>query len=144
VAGSGSPRVTRRRLLAGAAGGVGGLVLFGVLPILESLAARATGAVELTQARFARLVGTDFRVARGPGRTATVRLVSVRPIAPVGPRPIGEGFSLIFSGGHSQAFGQDSYKIAHPSLGRFEMFLVPVGPDGPDQRYEAVFNRLWR
>jgi hypothetical protein len=139
-----SPRVTRRRLLAGAAGGIGGLAVFGLLPILEGLATRTAGAAELTQARFARLMGTTFQVGIAQGRAVTIRLISVRSLAAMGPRPTGEGFSLIFSGSHTDVFGQDGYAVAHPSLGRFDMFLVPVGPTGPDQHYEAVFNRLWK
>jgi hypothetical protein len=136
--------VSRRRLLAGVAGGVAGLTVFGLLPTLEGLAGKAFGTPELSQATFARLVGTAFRVAVAQGRTAAIQLISVRPLAAHGPKPTGEGFSLLFSGSKSELFGQDNFKVGHPRLGSFEMFLVPVGPTGPDQRYEAVFNRLWK
>jgi len=111
---------------------------------LESLSARVLGATELNQATFAKLVGTTFRVSAVPGRATAIRLRSIRPLAAHGTTPTGEGFSLIFSGSRSDAFGQDSYKVDHSSLGRFEIFLVPVGLPESDQRYEAVFNRLWK
>lgn len=139
-----SSKVTRRRLLAGVAGGIGGLAVFGLLPALEGLAGKALGTAELNRATFAGLVGTAFRVSADQGRTATLALLSVRPLAVHGPAPTGEGFSLLFSGTLFEKFGQGTYTVGHHSLGRFAMFLVPVGPAGPDQRYEAVFNRLWK
>jgi hypothetical protein len=141
--------VTRRRLLAGFAGGVGGLAVFGLLPALESLTGKPRAAVELTEGTFTRLVGTSFRVGVAADRAVTLKLISVRPLAarsglPTSPAPTGEGFAPLFSGSLSEGFGQGTYTVDHRSMGRFEMFLVPVGPAGPDQRYEAVFNRLWR
>jgi hypothetical protein len=135
--------VTRRHVLAAVAG-AGGLAAFGLLPVLESVLGRSLGTVELTRATFARLVGSGFQVEVAAGRTAAIRLLSIRELAAHGPAPTGEGFSLIFSGGRSDAFGQDSYRVLHSKLGTFSMFLVPVGPAGADQRYEAVFNRLWK
>jgi uncharacterized protein DUF6916 len=144
VADSAASGVTRRRLLAGAVGGIGGLAVFGLFPVLESLAAKVLGASELNQATFARLVGTAFRVSTAPGRAAAIKLLSVRPLTAHGTTPTGEGFSLIFSGSRSDVFGQDNYTVDHSKLGTFAMFIVPVGLPGSDQRYEAVFNRLWK
>jgi hypothetical protein len=144
-----SGAVTRRHLLAGGAGVIGGLALFGLLPVLEGVIGKTIGAAELTQGTFARLVGTSFRVNVAADRAATLRLISVRPLTVrggprPGPVPTGEGFAPLFSGSLSESFGQGTYTLRHRTLGRFAMFLVPVGPAGPDQRYEAVFNRLWK
>ena len=137
-------RVTRRHVLAAVAG-AGGLAALGLLPILGSLVGRNLSAAELTQTRFAALLGTTFKVGLTRGHAASIRLAEVRPIMPVGvPMVSGEGFSLHFSGSDSQRFGQDTYQMTHPTLGKFEVFLVPVGPAGVDQQYEAVFNRLWK
>jgi hypothetical protein len=35
---------------------------------------------------------------------------------------------------------QQIYQVEHPTLGSFELFLVPVGPDEQGMCYEAVFN----
>ena len=32
--------------------------------------------------------------------------------------------------------------IEHPSLGRFDLFVVPVGRDVKGQDYQAVVNRI--
>lgn len=54
----------------------------------------------------------------------------------------GECFSLLFRGG-GYAFGQDTYALVHPSLGTFQLFLVPVGTDqNGAQGYLATINRL--
>jgi hypothetical protein len=34
---------------------------------------------------------------------------------------------------------QATYPVEHDELGRMEIFLVPIGPDGSGMRYEAVF-----
>ena len=125
--------------------GAGGLAAFGLLPILGSLVGRSISAAELTQARFAALLGTSFKVGLAHGHAASIRLADVKPIMPVGvPVVSGEGFTLHFTGSYSQRFGQDTYQVTHPTLGKFEVFLVPVGPTGADRQYEAVFNRLWK
>ncbi len=54
----------------------------------------------------------------------------------------GECFSLLFRGG-SRELRQDSYTLAHPSLGTFQLLLVPVGTDEYGaQGYLATINRL--
>ena len=136
--------VTRRHVLAAVAG-AGGLAAFGLLPSLGSLVGRSLSAAELTQVRFAALLGTTFKVRLTQAHAASIRLAEVRPIKPVGvPVVSGEGFSLHFTGSGSRRFGQDTYEVAHPTLGKFSVFLVPVGPTAADQQYEAVFNRLWK
>ncbi|HWY78167.1 MAG TPA: hypothetical protein VN281_21305, partial [Verrucomicrobiae bacterium] len=53
-----------------------------------------------------------------------------------------ERFSLLFSGPLNRTLLQGSYIFEHLGIGRFEMFIVPVGPDSTNPRYyEAVFNR---
>ena len=55
----------------------------------------------------------------------------------------GECFSLMFRGGGGPALTQNTYTIDHPSLGTFQLFLVPVGSDDNGaQGYLATINRL--
>jgi hypothetical protein len=82
----------------------------------------------LTIGDFSERVGEEFRII---GRDAPVVLTLVeatdlsRPEAP-GPR--------------RSPFSQRTYALEHASLGRLEIFLVPIGPDASGMRYEAVFN----
>jgi hypothetical protein len=49
-------------------------------------------------------------------------------------------FSLLFYGPLSPAWPQRTYEMSHPDLGTFDLFLVPLGPEGAAMRYEAVFT----
>jgi hypothetical protein len=54
----------------------------------------------------------------------------------------GESFGLLFRGG-SRQLRQETYTLRHPSLGRFQIFLVPVAADqNGAQGYLATINRL--
>ena len=141
-----SGTLTRRQVLRGVAAGIGLLVASSALPLLHGLGGRrVASATELTHATFAGVVGTGFRVEVSRSWSPTIHLLSVRSlIAQAVPPPTGEGFSLLFAGVLTERFPQATYTVDHSTLGRFDMFLVPVGPAGQDQRYEAVFNRLWK
>jgi hypothetical protein len=49
-------------------------------------------------------------------------------------------FSLIFRGPRAPILPQRTYRLDHPAIGAFDLFLVPVGPDQAGMCYEAVFN----
>lgn len=53
-----------------------------------------------------------------------------------------ESFSVIFRGAYDRAVQQGILSLEHERLGRFDLFLVPLGPDDKGLRYEAVFNRV--
>ena len=54
----------------------------------------------------------------------------------------GECFTLLFRGG-ARAQRQDTYTLVHPSLGTFQLLLVPTGTDrNGAQGYVATINRL--
>ena len=90
---------------------------------------------------FAPYVGTEFRVNLDAPRVGTIKLVEVRDL-PGGAKG-DQSFSLLFSGPKGKTFPQKTYEVAHGALGKFSLFLVPVGlRKGADAEYfEAVFNR---
>ncbi len=51
-----------------------------------------------------------------------------------------ERFSLFFKGPSESLLVQATYPMTHDQMGSFDLFLVPVKPDGEGARYEAVFN----
>ncbi len=54
----------------------------------------------------------------------------------------GECFSLLFRGG-AKALKQDTYMVVHPSLGTFQLFVVPAGSDkNGAHEYLSVINRI--
>lgn len=86
---------------------------------------------------YAPLVGTTFTV--GPDGDVPVELVSATEL----PGP-GTCFSLVFRAAADVSLAQCTYRVEHPSLGAFPLFLVPLGPSEDDGRMElqAVVNRL--
>lgn len=50
-------------------------------------------------------------------------------------------FSLLFRHpGERRHLPQGTFALDHATLGRLEMFLVPLGPDALGMRYEAIFT----
>jgi len=74
--------------------------------------------------------------------TAGIVAVTLQQIDGLPASKGGECFTLLFRGG-ARAQKQDSYTLVHPSLGTFELFLVPTGTDqNGTQGYLATINRL--
>lgn len=89
---------------------------------------------------FDRWLNTPFRLADAP---ATLTLASVDDRNARGACPDGfEQFALVFRGPAGTPLEQRIYAVEHDGIGRFELFLVPLGPDAEGPRYEAVFNRF--
>jgi len=91
-----------------------------------------------TKATFISYLNSVFELHTTAGVVA-ITLLQVGDLpAPKG----GECFSLLFRGG-SRELRQDSYTLVHPSLGTFQLLLVPVGADEYGaQGYLATINRL--
>jgi hypothetical protein len=94
------------------------------------------GAAYLRHATYVPLVGSDFRV-HVPGKDPLrVKLVEARKL-----RSPGEAFSLLFRGRRAGVEG-GIYRIDHPRLGAFELFVNPVGRGVKGLDLEAVVNRI--
>ena len=95
---------------------------------------------------WARLVKTKFRVWVGANDALDLELyqaTSPRTTpAAGGTGAVYESFSLFFLGPADQLLPQRSYAFECEALGRFDLFIVPVGRDQSGVRYEAAFNRL--
>jgi hypothetical protein len=91
-----------------------------------------------TKATFKTYLNSIFQLQTFAG-IVPVTLLEVGDLpAPKG----GECFSLLFRGG-SRAFRQETYTLVHPSLGTFQLLLVPAGADeNGAQGYLATINRL--
>lgn len=49
-------------------------------------------------------------------------------------------FSVEFRGPAEPLLPQATYRLSHAKLRDFDLFLVPVGPDGDGMGYEAAFS----
>lgn len=97
---------------------------------------------------FASKLNSRFSILSNSRPLAELQLVGVRPLDARGSGfanggdEANEKFSLLFAGPGSSALEGAIYKFEHAGLGRFEMFISPVGLAGPGRCfYEAVFNR---
>lgn len=95
-----------------------------------------------TIATFAHHIGEAFRVYFDPEVPVDVELIAVADLGSDRQDASGHRrpFSLEFRGPTEQAFPQRIYRIEHPALSSFELFLVPIGPDERGMCYEAVFT----
>jgi hypothetical protein len=96
---------------------------------------------KLTVEDFLPLVGESFELLAGeatfPAELAWARSVGERPAPESGRRWT---FSLAFRTAPDVRLPQRIYGLTHPRLGRLDLFLVPIRPDGGGNLYEAVFN----
>jgi hypothetical protein len=104
------------------------------------------GQIQLTRSTFAPFVNTTFRVQAGPLSVVELTLVSAADLKAAAPNPSltagTESFSLLFVGSRlSSRLMDGTYNIDHGALGRFSLFMAPVGK--PQQRrYEAIVIRM--
>jgi Domain of unknown function (DUF6916) len=96
---------------------------------------------------FARQLNTKFSFDHPEIPSATLKLVEVNDLTPTESRRSAaatgrECFAVLFKGAGNTALRQETYTVSHAALGKFEMFVVPIGHKRDGRYYEAVFNRL--
>jgi hypothetical protein len=88
---------------------------------------------------FEKNLRTEFRVLRAERKAVTLDLVSVNKGQCTSTQ---EQFSLAFEASADDVLGQGCFRLEHDQMGVFELFLVPIGRDRGQIRYEAVFDRF--
>ena len=103
-----------------------------------------TPLTDLNYERFAAVNGTTFQVSNGTGDSVPLKLVEVSQARqrPGQSTRAMESFSLLFAGPKTRFLQQQLYDFAHETMGRFPLFIVPVGQDATTFHYEAVFSRI--
>jgi hypothetical protein len=95
------------------------------------------------KAAFTSYLNSVFRLYAGYS-TIDVTLIEIKDLMPAGAvaQNGAECFSLLFRGG-TVALPQNTYEMGHPSLGAFQLFLVPGKPDdNGGMSFVAIINRL--
>ena len=82
-------------------------------------------------------IGSQFDLQAAGGTIAT-KLSRVDPAGESGRK--GGAFSLIFAAPRGPWLPQAIYPMRHAALGTMEIFLVPIGPIGEANGYQAVFT----
>jgi hypothetical protein len=94
----------------------------------------------LTAETFARHAHTMFRVHVEDTTPVELELVEVSEVQR---SPGHEQFAIVFRGPNETFLGQGTRCFEHDRIGRFDLFVVPIGHDHSGYRYEAVFNRQY-
>ncbi len=95
---------------------------------------------QATSADFAGSVGSRFRLETHAGRNHALELIRVEDRPPMRANLARVPFSLIFRASGAERLGQETYRLSHPRLGSFALFLVAIGPPRDVIEYEAVFG----
>ncbi|MBC3832154.1 hypothetical protein H8K33_11580 [Undibacterium amnicola] len=87
----------------------------------------------------------NFRVQIDGGSNENLVLTSVSTLlesAVSTPSHPKEHFSIIFECQNQTHLPQKIYSFTHPTVGQFELFIVPIGPDRVSKHmcYQAIFN----
>lgn len=102
---------------------------------------------DLTYDLFAGLEKTKFGILLDERNRIELELVEVLALRPGGGKPASsagkpEGFSLTFHGPGDRLLQQRTYMFEHEKIGRFDLFIVPLGREGGAFQYQAIFNRF--
>ncbi|MDX8450138.1 DUF6916 family protein [Mesorhizobium captivum] len=94
----------------------------------------------VTLAHFAGCVGGAFDIDLGES-SVSLTLSEARPLPENGfPAMRRSPFSLMFRSGSQIVLPQKLYKLKNATLGKLEIFLVPVARDKDGIVYQAIFN----
>ena len=94
-----------------------------------------------SEADFAKNVNTNFRVELESPGPIELKLIAVTPRKSESNEQAGmERFSVVFSGPADVFLPQNIYRLTHPEMGEFDVFLVPIKQESEGFRYEAVYN----
>jgi hypothetical protein len=99
----------------------------------------------LTVDVFQPRIGETFRIRPRPEHELEAELIEARALDG-GPSRASETpgrrtpFSLSFRTSLTAPLPQSIYEVAHDEMGSYEIFLVPVGPDGKGMVYQAIFT----
>ena len=107
---------------------------------LSAAAGAETRISPLTRSSFAPYVNSTFRLANG-WQGLDVVLTRIDDLASTTPTTREDRFSLIFHSRESRVLPQETRRLSHPHRRSAELFVVPVGPPGHVQTYQAVVHR---
>jgi len=97
-----------------------------------------------TSGHFTPFINTDFVIRQeGRKKSDAIRLLNVKEHEAkknVEQGVTGDSFSLMFYSPRGTVLAGGQYEFTHPSLGAFNLTLLPVSADR--NRFEAIINHL--
>lgn len=89
---------------------------------------------------FAAATNQGFALAMGEA-SLTLVLVQITPLAHAGyAGQLRQPFALLFKSASPIVLPQKLYALTHATMGRLDIFLVPVAREPDGVVYQAVFN----
>jgi len=99
---------------------------------------------KLTRSVFSDVIGSAFKFRLEDGQSMDVNLVEATDLKRHAPNEPGlasrNPFSVVFRGPADTVLQQMTYRVEHEKIGKFDVFIVPIGPDDEGMRYEAIFS----
>jgi len=94
-----------------------------------------------TEEEFRQNLNTPFKVQVEAPIPIELTLVGVesRPSEPHEEQGM-ERFSVFFKSPLEVLLQQATYRLVHPQMGEFDVFLGPIAQESDGYRYEAVYN----
>ena len=94
-----------------------------------------------TAEEFKQYLNTPFRLQVNAPKPIDLMLVGVESRPSEASEEQGmERFSVVFSGSLEFLLPQSTYRLVHPEMGEFDVFLVAIGQEADSYRYEAIYN----
>ena len=93
----------------------------------------------ITKETFDAHRGERFLLRVSADRTIELELLETEPL-PTRAQATRQAFLVRFRANDRGHVPQQIYPLEHATLGTFELFLVPAGPDAVGMRYDAVFS----
>jgi hypothetical protein len=109
----------------------------GAAALSSSLGKPGSGPDYLQRRTYLPLVGNNFRLTQPGSRTLRLKLIDAKEFGDPG-----ESFSLLFRGRVDPGTTSGTYRVEHPQLGQFDLFMGPVGRGVKGLDLEAVINRI--
>ena len=95
----------------------------------------------LSKKMFAQAVHSTFRIHLVNNQIVQMKQIELREGIATRRQ---EQFAVLFLGPLDNRLNQGLYTFEHDAMGKFHLFIVPVGKKKDGFLYEAVFNRLVR
>jgi hypothetical protein len=94
-----------------------------------------------SEEEFRKHLNTPFRLQVNAPKPIDLTLVAVesRPSDATEEQGM-ERFSVMFVGSPEFLLPQNTYRLVHPEMGEFDIFLVAIGKEADGYHYEAVYN----
>ncbi|HEU4766729.1 MAG TPA: hypothetical protein VFS77_05120 [Pyrinomonadaceae bacterium] len=94
-----------------------------------------------SEEEFRQNLNTQFRLLADAPKPLDLTLIAVESRPSEAHEEAGmERFSVFFKGSREFLLPQATYQLAHPQMGEFYVFLVPIETETDGYRYEAVYN----